>query len=56
MIVKIFKISTKEMYTFRNKYALHNFVQTSTNRHPSLRSSINELVKYLPVEDYYRVR
>ena len=55
MIIKIFKISTKEMYTFKSKFWLHQFIQTETNRHPSMELPINKLVKYLPVEDYYRV-
>ena len=56
MIIKIFKISTKEMYTFKNKFWLHQFIQTEVNKHPSLRLPIDKLAKYLPVEDYYRVR
>ena len=56
MIIKIFKISTKEMYTFKNKFWLHQFIQKETNKHPSLSLPINKLTKYLPVEDYYRVR
>ena len=56
MIIKIFKISTKEMYTFKNQFWLHQFIQKETNKHPSLSLPINKLTKYLPVEDYYRVR
>ena len=55
MIVKIFKISTKEMYTFKNKYELYSFVQENTNAYPSFNLTIAQLIRYLPVEDYYRV-
>lgn len=56
MIIKIFRISTKEMYTFRNKYTLRRFIIDVTNKYPSDRLTIDKLVKYLPVEDYYRAR
>lgn len=56
MIIKIFKISTKEMFTFKNKFWLHQFIQTEINRYPNYKLSIDRLVGYLPVEDYYRVR
>ena len=56
MIIKIFKISTKEMYTFKNKFELYNFVKAIINRCPSYRSSIDCLAQHLPVDDYYRVK
>lgn len=56
MIIKIFKISTKEMFTFKNKFWLHQFIQTETKQYPSLKLPVDKLAKYLPVEDYYRVR
>jgi hypothetical protein len=56
MIIKIFKISTKEMYTFRNKSEFNKFVRIVTNKHPSFRLTIDQLIKYLPVEDYCRAR
>ena len=56
MIIKIFKISTKEMYTFKNKFCFRQFITTETNKYPSNNLPINILAKYLPVEDYYRVR
>lgn len=55
MTVKIFKISTKEMYTFKNKYELYSFVKEKTNTFPQFSMTIDQLVRYLPVEDYYRV-
>lgn len=55
MIIKIFKISTKELYTFKNKLELYNFITLSTNRYPSFNVTIKDLIKYLPVEDYCRV-
>ena len=56
MIVKIFKVSTKEMYTFKNKLLLHQFIQNETNKHPPLTLTIDRLIKYLPIEDYCRAR
>lgn len=56
MIIKIFKISTKEMYTLKNKYELYMFIKGQTNICPGFNNSINELIQFLPVEDYYRVR
>lgn len=55
MIIKIFKVSTKELYTFNNKRELYDFITSSTNRYPSFNTTIGELIKYLPVEDYCRV-
>lgn len=55
MIIKIFKISTKELFTFKNKRDFYVFVKEVTNRFPSYSASIDKLTQYLPVEDYYRV-
>lgn len=55
MVIKIFKISTKELYTFRNKLELYTFIQEVTNRYPSFNTKIDALIQYLPVEDYCRV-
>lgn len=55
MVVKIFKVSTKELYTFKNKFELYNFITLTVNRYPSFNVTVNELIKYLPVEDYCRV-
>lgn len=55
MIIRVFKVSTKELYTFNNKYEFYVFVKEVTNTFPSYSNSIDQLVKYLPVEDYCRV-
>ena len=55
MIIRIFKVSTKELYTFQNKYEFYTFVKEVTNKFPGYNNSIDQLVKYLPVEDYCRV-
>ena len=55
MVIKIFQVSTKELYTFKNKYEFYIFVKDTTNRFPRYTASINELMTYLPVEDYCRV-
>lgn len=56
MIIKIFKVSTKELYTFKNKFEFYTFIKEVTNRFPSYNKPIDELMQYLPVEDYCRVR
>jgi hypothetical protein len=56
MIIKIFKISTKEMYTFKNKIELLRFVRQITKFPILYNKTISQLVAYLPVDDYYRVR
>lgn len=55
MIIKVFRVSTKELFTFKNKYEFFVFVQEVTHRFPSYSTSIDKLMKYLPVEDFCRV-
>ena len=55
MIIKIFKVSTKEMWTFRNKNALRRYVMQNVLCIPKTNATINELINYLPVEDYCRI-
>lgn len=55
MIIKIFKVSTKELYTFRNKSEFRSFVKEHTNFYIDHSATIDQLVKCLPVEDYCRV-
>ena len=55
MIIKIFKISTKEMYTFNNKIELFDFVKNVIGGHIFYNKTIPQLIAYLPVEDYCRV-
>ena len=56
MIVKVFKVSTAEMWTFANKQALRQYVVSNILCVPKKNATINELIRYLPVEDYCRVR
>ncbi len=56
MIIKIFKVSTAEMWTFYNKAALRKYVIQNVLCIPQPNATINELVAYLPVEDYCRVK
>jgi hypothetical protein len=55
MIIKIFKISTMEMWILRNKKDLVRFIEQETCKYLSLTMTIDQLVKYLPVENYCRV-
>ena len=56
MIIKIFKISTKEMWTIRNKEALCDFIHQETGIEPNNKLTIFKLVQCLPRENYYRVK
>lgn len=56
MVIKIFKISTKEMWTIRNKEALCDFIRQETGSMPDNKLTIFKLIQYLPRENYYRVK
>lgn len=56
MIIKVFKVSTKEMWTFYNKKAFREYVVQNVFCIPKYNATINELMGYLPVEDYCRVK
>ena len=56
MIIKIFKVSTAEMWTLKNKKRLMCFIENETGSLVSERLTIDQLVRYLPVEDYCRVK
>lgn len=56
MIIKIFKISTAEMWTLKNKERLIAFVERERDIVVPHTLSITQLIKYLPVENYYRVK
>ena len=56
MVIKIFKISTKEMWTIGNKEALCDFICQETGKRPDNKLTIFKIVQYLPKEDYYRVK
>lgn len=56
MIIKIFKIETLEMCTIYHKKALIRFIKDELGIYLSSQMSIDQLMKYLPVEEYYRVR
>ena len=55
MIIKIFKISTKELYTFNNKSELFDFVKAIIDKPVFYNQTIPQIIAYLPVEDYCRV-
>ena len=56
MIVKIFKIETSEMCTIHHKSSLIKFIEDEIGISLSDKMTINQLIKYLPVEKYYRVK
>jgi hypothetical protein len=56
MIVKIFKISSMEMCVIPNKTTLIAFIESETNAHVPHSLTIKQLIKYLPRENYYRVK
>lgn len=53
MIIRIFKISTMEMWTLNNKHALVDFIEKETNILVTTKLTIRQLIKYLPVENYH---
>lgn len=56
MIIKIFKVSTAEMWTFGSKEAFRKYVVANVLCVPKPNATIDELMHYLPVEDYCRVK
>lgn len=56
MIIKIFKVSTKELYTFRNKAELLNFIRSAVGIPVFYNTTIPQLLEYLPKENYCRVK
>ena len=56
MIIKIFKISTMEMWILHNKNALIDFIEQEMDLLAPKNLTINELIKWLPVENYYRMK
>ena len=51
MIIKIFKVSTKEMFTFKSKAELMIFVFDTVGKLPA-KTTIDNLIKMLPKNDY----
>ena len=56
LVIKIFKISTMEMWTLKDKKTLIDFIKMETNITAPTNLTINQLIKYLPIEDYHRVK
>lgn len=56
MIIKIFKVSTKEMYTFPNKQSFYEYVRLVSGMPLMYSMTIDNLMNSLPVEDYCRVK
>lgn len=55
MKIKIFKVSTREMFTFKDKSELIVFIYETVGTVP-YNANINDLIKTLPREEYYRVK
>ena len=55
MIIRIFKISTMEMWTLSNKQALIIFIKRETGIDVPQQLTIKQLIRYLPIENYHRV-
>ena len=52
MRTRIFKISTAEMWTMHNKKELIHFIETETNTYVPDKLCIEQLIKYLPADNY----
>ena len=56
MIIKIFKISTLEMCIIKHKNGLIQYIFDETGIKLPNTFTVDRLMKYLPVEEYYRVK
>ena len=56
MIIKVFKISTMELWTMHNKKELTRFIEQETDNYVLSTMTIEQLIRYLPVEDYCIVK
>lgn len=56
MVVKVFKISTMEMWILGNKAELIDFIEQETKLILPRSLTIAQLIKYLPIEDYHRIK
>ena len=56
MTIKIFKISTMEMWILKNKNALVDFIEQETNIIMPRLFTIKQLLAYLPIEDYHYIQ
>ena len=54
--MKVFKISTIEMWTVCNKSELIKLIEQETGIYVSDKLTIDQLMKYLPIENYCRVQ
>lgn len=52
MIIKIFKISTMEMWTIYKKDSLIKLIEQETSVYLSKKFTIDQIIKYLPIDDY----
>ena len=56
MVIKVFKVSTAEMWTFQSKEALRKYIVANIMCLPRANATVAELMQYLPAEDYCRVK
>ena len=56
MIIKVFKITTMEMWTLRHKKGLMEFIEQEVDVILPSSFTINDMIKYLPKENYCRVK
>lgn len=56
MIIKIFKISTMEMWTLKNKKELVRLIEQEMGIYVSDKLTIEQLMKYFPVDNYCSVQ
>lgn len=56
MVIKIFKISTREMWTIKNKDGLCEFINQETGKTPDSKLTIFQMMQYLPKQNYHRVK
>lgn len=55
MIIKLFKITTRELWTFSNKEAFRQFVKKETDSFISSNTTIDEMINMLPRREWSRI-
>ena len=55
VIIRIFKVSTKQMFVFKNKTEFFWFVKQVVGKPIFYNETIPQLIKHLPVEEYCQI-
>lgn len=56
MVIKIFNLSTLKLAIIPNKKYLIQYIERETGKYVSNKLTINQLMNYLPIENYCRIK